>query len=448
MGYVADRMGSDRWAGGVKHHIVLKLHERLAGDERIPYWVDFIKDKSSTREQATPEIDRVFADAAQTFWVTKEYRTARPVPTGGEIANGLDRTYRFILTKDDPVPPGLVDRLRALPSVEAAREIDVASVELPTPGLVRQASFESRRPGDLIFLPYAKALTKGSGSIKIAVLDTGVDLEHPELAGKIASGANFVNLAGLDTTGFVGDFLGYSHAPNDEVGHGTHVSGVIAARGLRMDEGVAPSCSLIAVRVLATMKDGDTLMGAGIVDNINTGIKWAVDHGADVINMSLGIRHMGGGLPHQDVIRYALGKGVTVVAASGNDGSAERYYPGALAGVIAVAAADETGNVTPFSSYGAPISVMAPGSHIYSSFRQHGYAVASGTSQAAPFVSGAIGLMKSYAGERGAKLANDVIGAILRRTSDRVDRSWRSTRAGYGLINLADAIRLLTHQLG
>ena len=125
------------------------------------------------------------------------------------------------------------------------------------------------------------------------------------------------------------------------MGHGTHVSGIIAGKGLQMDEGVAPECSLMAVRVLATMKDGDRLVGAGIVDNINSGIKWAVDNGADVINMSLGIRHTGGGLPHQDVVRYALSKNVAVVAASGNDGTAERYYPGALKGVFAVGAADE-----------------------------------------------------------------------------------------------------------
>ena len=145
----------------------------------------------------------------------------------------------------------------------------------------------------------------------------------------------------------------------------------------------------MAVRVLATMKSGDRLVGAGIVDNINTGIKWAVDNGADVINMSLGIKHTGGGLPHEDVIRYALSKNVTVVAASGNDGTAERYYPGALPGVIAVGAVDDDGAVTQFTSYGAQhhgASRRARTSTARS--RTTATPFASGTSQASPFVAG------------------------------------------------------------
>ena len=214
-----------------------------------------------------------------------------------------------------------------------------------------------------------------------------------------------------------------------------------------MDEGVSPGCSIMAVRVLATMKSGDRLVGAGIIDNINTGIKWAVDNGADIINMSLGIKHSGGGLPHEDVIRYALSKNVTVVAASGNDGTDERYYPSALPGVIAVGAVDDSGAVARFSSFGANITVVAPGLNIYSSFANNTYAFASGTSQASPFVAGAIGLMKSYALQQGTKLSNQEIKFILKNTSDKVDSHLRNVYAGYGLINLADAFKLLTHLL-
>src|SRR5690606_16774976 len=117
------------------------------------------------------------------------------------------------------------------------------------------------------------------------------------------------------------------------------VAGIIAGVGLNMPRGVAVGCSIIAVRTLATLRTENGPAGAGIVDNINSALKWAVDQGAHVINASLGIKHTGGGLPHEDVIRYALSRGATVVAASGNDGTTEKYYPGALPGVIAVGAA-------------------------------------------------------------------------------------------------------------
>jgi subtilisin family serine protease len=431
----------------MKHHIIIKLHRQLDGNARIPYWIDFIRDKSVIREAVTPEIDLIMRELSVTFWLTREYPLRMPDPSVEELREGLDRTYRLILQQDRALPVGLVDRLRSLPAVEEARALDVTEAPLPAPQFSTQASLVRRNAGEQIYLPYAHMVTRGQRGITIAVLDTGVDAEHAELKDKVAKRADFVNLDGLDTSGFVGDVTGYDSQPEDELGHGTHVCGIIAGKGLQMDEGVAPACTLMAVRVLATMKEGNQLVGAGIVDNINTGIKWAVDHGADVINMSLGIRHTGGGLPHEDVIRYALGKNVTVVAASGNDGKDVRYYPGALKGVFAVGATDDQGEVASFTSYGAPITVVAPGSRIYSSFARHSYAFASGTSQAAPFVAGAVGLMKSYALERGVRLTNEAISDILKRTSDRLDRRPRSVRAGYGLVNLADAFRLLNYQI-
>jgi thermitase len=432
----------------MKQSITLKMRHRIGGNGPIPYWVDFITDKSVVRESVVPELDRLMAQSGLTFWLTKEYRLAEPGPSPEEIAEGLDRTYRLILQADYDLPPNLIARIRLVPEVEDARALDVTAAPIPTPQLSVQKAVAIRTPADLIYLRFAQSMTKGDRRIRIAVLDTGVDADHAELKGKIVERTDCVNLEGLDTAPFVGDFTGYDDAPDDEVGHGTHVSGIIGARGIEMDEGVAPDCSLMAVRVLATMKDGDQLVGAGIVDNINTGIKWAVDHGADVINMSLGIRHTGGGLPHADVIRYALSKNVAVVAASGNDGTAEAYYPGALAGVFAVGATDDRGEVADFSSYGARITVTAPGSRIYSSFAHHRYAYASGTSQASPFVAGAVGLMKAYALSRGTTLTNTAIADVLKHTSEKVDRGLRSLKAGYGLINLADAFRLLTYQLG
>jgi thermitase len=431
----------------MKTHVIAKMKQQLTGDADMPDWQDFINDKSVVRQSLNADVDRLMSDLGLKFWVTKEYKPAASEWSADEIRQGLNRTYRMILQQEYKLPANLVQRIKLIPSVEDARELEVGEARLPQPELATQASVERARVQDLIYLSYAQALTKGSDQVKIAVLDTGVNLNHKELRGRILKRADFVNLEGLDTSSFIGDCSGYDDVPEDEVGHGTHVSGIIAGRGLEMDEGVAPECSIMAVRVLATMKQGARLVGAGIVDNINAGIKWAVDNDADVINMSLGIKHTGGGLPHEDVIRYALSKNVTVVAASGNDGTSERYYPGALPGVIAVGAVDTSGSVTRFTSYGANITVVAPGLNIYSSFANNTYALASGTSQASPFVAGSIALAKSYALERGKKLTNNEITYILKNTSDKVDSRLRNELAGYGLINLADAFKLLTHML-
>jgi thermitase len=432
----------------MKEHIVLKLHQPLANAAAIPHWLDFIQDKSLVKESVNPDIDRLMHDLGLKFWLTHEYKPVTYPWSAEEQREGLNRTYRMILQQDYALPANLVHQIQLIPSVEEARKLKVSEAEVPTPQFATQASTGVPDASELIYLTYAKAFTQGVSNVRIAILDTGVDLNHRELNGKVVKGVDFVDLDGLNTSEFIGDVTGYDDVPDDEVGHGTHVSGIIVGRGLQMDEGVAPQCSLMAVRVLATMKSNNRLVGAGIVDNINTGIKWAVDNGADIINMSLGIKHTGGGLPHEDVIRYALSKNVTVVAASGNDGTAERYYPGALPGVIAVGAVDNNGNVARFTSYGANITVVAPGMNIYSSFAHNTYALASGTSQASPFVAGAIGLMKSYALQQGHQLTNREITDILRNTADKVDSRLRNEHAGYGVLNLADGFKLLTHMLG
>ena len=431
----------------MKHHLVLKLFQQLTDDQNLPDWTAFINDKTVVRENLIPEVDRLMRESGIKFWVTKEYKPAATDWNKDEIEHGLNRTYRMILQEDYNLPENLLSRIKQIPAVEDVRQLEVGEVRLPPRELATAASLTTQHPGDLIYLPFAKALTRGNADIKVAVLDTGANLDHQELQGKIIKRADFVDLEGLNTSDFVGDITGYDDVPEDEVGHGTHVSGIIAGRGLQMDEGVAPECGIMAVRVLATMKSGARLVGAGIVDNINAGIKWAVDNGADVINMSLGIRHTGGGLPHEDVVRYAISKNVVVVAASGNDGTNERYYPGALPGVFAVGAVDGNGAVTNFTSYGANITVVAPGLNIYSSFAHNSYAVASGTSQASPFVAGSIALAKSYALEQGQKLNNNEIHYLLKNTSDKVNSRLRDEHAGYGLLNLADAFKLLTHLL-
>lgn len=433
----------------MKNHIVLKLKAEHPDDDEIPHWIAFVGDKSKSFDRVQPLLDRLIAQRGIKVWLTSEYDTAAEDWDEAEIRAGLNRTYRLILQEDYAIPPGLLESIRLLPFVDDVSGIQVTEVPLPAPApaLAVTTSVGGMRAQDLIDLPYAKAITKGDPSVTIAVIDTGVNLNHQELQGKIGKGFDFVDLEGVDTRDFVGKLRGLDEVPEDEVGHGTHVSGILAAVGLQMNEGVCPDCRLMPVRVLATMKSGDRFVGAGIVGNINNGIKWAVDKGADVINMSLGIRHTGGGLPHEDVIRYAIAKGVTVVAASGNDGTADRYYPGALPGVIAVGAVDDAGTVTSFTSYGADITVVAPGVDIYSSYAHNTYEYATGTSQASPFVAGTVGLMKSLARQRRQRLSTPEIVDVFKRTADRPDRRLRSEHAGYGLINLADAFKYMDYRM-
>ena len=222
------------------------------------------------------------------------------------------------------------------------------------------------------------------------------------------------------------------NVPDDHVGHGTHVAGIIGSLGKKMPLGVAPKCTIIPIKVLGALKSGNSVVGAGL---------------ADVINMSLGIKHTGGGLPHEGVIRYALKKNVTVVAASGNDGKKDKYYPGALEGVIAVGASDNLGYVAPFSTYGGHVSVTAPGVNIYSTSLSNGYAMASGTSQAAPIVSGVIALLKSRALEKGKRVDNALITNIIHQTTDKFTSQYRDQKSGFGRINVLDALKMLEYNL-
>ncbi len=207
--------------------------------------------------------------------------------------------------------------------------------------------------------------TMGAG-VNVAVIDTGIDCSHPDLSCNLSEGVNFV-----DPT----------VAPMDDQGHGTHVSGTIAARwdghGV---VGVAPLAHVIPVKVLDST-------GGGSVSNIVRGINWAASQGVDVINMSLGSPQTSPSL--EKAVNNALRKGVTIVAASGNEGPDNApSYPGAYPGVIAVGASDKNDQLASFSSQGDYVSFIAPGVDVISTAPGGKYAQHSGTSMASPHVAG------------------------------------------------------------
>ncbi len=211
----------------------------------------------------------------------------------------------------------------------------------------------------------------GSFPVVVAVLDTGVDLSHPEFAGRVVQGPDFVD-GGV--------------VQGDLNGHGTHVAGIVAAavNGSGV-EGLAPEMVLLAVRVLDESGYGDDAWVAA-------GVDWAVDAGVDVINLSLGSDADHQGL--RAAVARAVAADVVVVAAAGNDGpDAPALFPAALPEVLTVTASDSADFPALFSASGSHVALLAPGSMIFSSVPDGGFGWMSGTSQSAPFVSAAAGLL-------------------------------------------------------
>ena len=223
----------------------------------------------------------------------------------------------------------------------------------------------------------AQALATGAGVI-VAIVDTGIDHTHPDLAAHMAPGGrDFVDgdafpmdeRAGLDLDG--------DAIPDEAAGHGTHVAGLVHA--------VAPDALLLAVRVL----DSE---GMGTSVGVARGIRWAAAHGARVINLSLGMYT--DAYVIKDAIQDAVeDAGVVVIAAAGNAGMNDRrHFPSRMSRVISVAATDANDLKAGFSNYGPSVLVSAPGVGLISPWLDHGYASWSGTSMSTPLVSGAVAL--------------------------------------------------------
>ncbi|MFQ5857918.1 MAG: S8 family serine peptidase [Anaerolineae bacterium] len=216
-------------------------------------------------------------------------------------------------------------------------------------------------------------ITTGTQEVIIAVIDTGADASHPDLQGKLVAAYDFVN----------GDA-----DPADDQGHGTHVAGIAAAvtnNGIGI-AGVAWEAKIMPVKALSAT-------GAGAHSWIANAIVWATDHGADVINMSLGGPYTSATM--QQAVDYAWNHGVVIVAAAGNANTSNPTYPATYENVIGVSATDLNDQKATFSNYGSYVSVASPGVSILSTVRGSGYQTWSGTSMATPHVSGLAALLKS-----------------------------------------------------
>ena len=285
-------------------------------------------------------------------------------------------------------------------------------------------------------------IARGSPSIIVAVIDTGIDANHPDLAGVVLPGATF--LTSPDPTCAAVP----AGSTVDDNAHGTHVAGLIAANG---NNGIGIAGVAFGVKILP-IKALDC-QGSGLMSDVASGVIWATDHGARVINISLGSN---AGQPTlQDAIRYAIARNTVVVAAAGNCGVAssrcstlnEPQYPGAFPEVLAAAATDENDAHASFSNVGGYVGISAPGVRVYSTIPTYpttlsrstgfsSYAAFSGTSQASPFVAGVAALMLSR--EPGLSVAQVL--DRLRTTSDDLGAFGPDPVFGSGRVNALRAL--------
>jgi thermitase len=249
-------------------------------------------------------------------------------------------------------------------------------------------------------LPEAHTITRGA-NVTVAILDTGADLSHPALAGRLVPGYDFVDLDDdASEIGVYGSDIAY--------GHGTHVAGLVAL--------AAPDAKIMPLRTLGPD-------GIGTIWMQVQALRYAINHGADVINLSYSFSNRS--LVLDDILaqvtcsaaidddcRAKIRPGAIVAAASGNSGGNDREYPAAdlLPGVLAVAASTQANTLAVFSTYGSWVQVAAPGDRILSSVPGGGYATWSGTSMAAPLAAGSAALVRAaYPGLRPADIVTRII---------------------------------------
>jgi len=271
---------------------------------------------------------------------------------------------------------------------------------------------------NVIKSPLAWDITKGKG-IKVAVCDTGIDYTHPDLSANYKGGISFVPT---------------ESDPKDHNRHGTHCAGTIAAsiNGSGVI-GVAPSANLYAVKTLSSN-------GSGNWSWLIAGIKWCIDNGMHVVNMSLGGESAPTAL--RSMCDLAWTKGLVLVAAAGNTGPAANTveYPAQYDSVIAVSAISSANTIASFSSRGPKVELCAPGVDILSTIPGGGYGTLSGTSMACPHVTGAVALALSSHRWPSTGLAKNIaIRRLLAITSDNMGIPGRDTLYGFGRVDAEEA---------
>ncbi len=355
---------------------------------------------------ANPPVLQLPSDECEVIAMLKEGVTREPEV--GQIINRFEMGKKYLVIR--LLPGESLKTLRADPGVEVA----LPNRPLPKMGqpddplLSLQWAFERIKPQ-----PCWDRLIDAS-KVTVAVLDTGIDYEHPDLAGRVIKGFNFAD---------------NNEDVMDREGHGTHVAGIIGAAGNNEKGvcGVLWNVRLLAVKVLNQDGGNDASALAGI--------RYAVDHGARVINLSFNSNNTSVNPLYATALEYARKQGALVVAAAGNNGG-EVTYPANTPGCLTVSA---TGNfrhwewLSPFSNRGESVTYSAPGAAILSTVPKGGYESYSGTSMAAPFVTGAIATLMALHPDWNL----DQIENRLAAATDDLGDPGRDPLYGIGRINLS-----------
>lgn len=322
----------------------------------------------------------------------------------------VKRQFKIIPSIAVSVPRQAIKGIRHNPHVVLVEEDAIATTQLQSApwGIERVRANRVWANGGV----HVVREPSGTG-VKVAVIDTGMDYTHPDLAGRYAGGYDFVNS---------------DSDPFDDHGHGTHVSGIIAGADNDIGVvGVAPNAQIVALKVLDSV-------GSGYYSDIIAGIDYCVTHGIPIANMSLGGTY--GSSQLEEACNRAAQSGVLLVAASGNNNAAV-LYPAKYDSVLAVGATTTTDMKASFSNWGPELEMAAPGFYIKSTIPNGGYDDWSGTSMASPHIAGVAALL-SQTGMNAAQIRNR-----LGETATDLGDPGRDRYYGYGLVNAEAAVQAL-----
>lgn len=391
--------------------------------------------ETGTTAPAVPNESKGESEADQSQLPTSSSRILVTISSGARIANVMTRVndYGNLIETEElsklgvfvmEVPSeSLAEKIEQIKNITGVSYVEpdywaqAADTFPDDPGFVNQYALTSIRA------PQGWDLSTGSSSITIAIVDSGVDYGHVDLKRKLVPGYDFVNSDSV---------------AQDDYGHGTHVAGIAAASGNNGAgiAGVSWGARIMPVKVLNSS-------GGGFYSDVAAGIVWAVDNGAQVINLSLG-----GAFPSsvlQSAVTYAYNRNVLMAASSGNTGSASVLYPARYPEVMAVGASNMSNQPASFSNYGPEVDIAAPGEKIYSLWIGYCpssstidiYCIQSGTSMSAPHVSGLAAILFGYINSAAS------VRSIIESTALDIGPAGWDLYSGAGLIQMDAALALV-----